>query len=269
MAKWTLLFSSLALLNPCEKKEQVVETPVKVAARPIEETTLEEAEKLCGKGDCQTGHERLGMLLAETSPFRQSPAFRAFEDRWAEQVISEAPGDPDPKGRKLLLQEVGQSKFVSAGVKKAADAALQKLEALGSERQKTPFDKEWDEAAKSAGKITALYDAQKTKDAKAARRILMPRASAGIATQEEANLLAQVCAKAGDQACQKRAATLGGESELAHLKGFLTDDPKAIRDLLFPRVGKTMGREHLEILESACKSLKDATCLRKLATFLK
>ena len=78
MAKWTLLFSSLALLNPCEKKEQVVETPVKVDARPIEETTLEEAEKLCGKGDCQTGHERLGKPV----PRQRGPGFIRGSGPW-------------------------------------------------------------------------------------------------------------------------------------------------------------------------------------------
>ncbi len=103
-----------------------------MAATPSPDAeVLEEAKRECMLGDCDAAHEKLA-ILPETSPVRASPEFREVENRWADQLLAHADGEPDPTRRRATYQRVAQATSVDAARRKAAADKLQQLDTIAN-----------------------------------------------------------------------------------------------------------------------------------------
>ena len=157
------------------------------STRSVEETTLDEARKLCAQGDCQTGHERLQLALPPNSPMRQSPTYQEFENRWAASVVNGAENDPDIVSRRRQLDEVAESP-VDPTLRTKAKAKLARLAAPAPPvPQPTPLQ--------VAKEMVAAKETNK------ARQLLLLRVLDGAATKQERDYLTDLCKKLKDKAC--------------------------------------------------------------------
>jgi hypothetical protein len=220
----TIPFYSVAVVlvataNPCSKLVSSDPAPAvsasvaKAPAAPppsLDESTLAEAKKLCAAGDCQTAHERLGVLLPPGSPVRNSADYKDIETKWAKAAIGGAADDPDVLTRRKTLEDVMASPVVDASLKAQAKttlAALPKSMPTPVAVAPTGFDAELANAAKE--KVPATSQAAKAKalmkkTPKKARALLLPRIGAGKADPEEIELLADVCTELNDDPCVAR-----------------------------------------------------------------
>lgn len=101
----------------------------------------------------------------------------------------------------------------------------------------------------------------------AASLVLMSKALSDSGTEDELNLLGELCAKRSDPECSatvqahKKGLKNAGGASVEDLKKLAKKSPEAARALLMPRLeAGTITREQIDVLGDACKSLKDKPC---------
>ncbi len=97
---------------------------------------LDEARGLASQGDVVMAHHRLAEI-PQDSNLRQTPDFKAIEQRWADEILRAAGESPDPEERRRLLDKVAKTQEVDAQRRQRAADELAKLdeglEAVGVE----------------------------------------------------------------------------------------------------------------------------------------
>lgn len=101
----------------------------------------------------------------------------------------------------------------------------------------------------------------------AASFVIMPKALSESGTEDELNLLGDLCVKREDADCtanvqaHKKGLKGAGAASLDELKKLAKRSPEAARALLMPRLeAGTITREQIDVLGDACKSLRDKPC---------
>jgi pSer/pThr/pTyr-binding forkhead associated (FHA) protein len=101
-------------------------------AESSEQKVLDEATRLCKVDDCDAAHKLVNELVSQSSPARQSQAFRNVENTWADSMIQRAEKEPDIAKKRQLLHEVEASTTVDETRRKTANDSLAQLDSLTS-----------------------------------------------------------------------------------------------------------------------------------------
>jgi hypothetical protein len=94
-----------------------------------DQATLDDAKHKCAAGDCETAHDELAGIPAD-SPIRSSPDFKDVENRWADQELVKGDAEVDPAKKRRFYQRVAQDLAVDAARRKTAADKLQSLDAV-------------------------------------------------------------------------------------------------------------------------------------------
>jgi hypothetical protein len=93
-----------------------------------EQTTIEEAKRLCATGNCEAAHTKLERTIPEPSRWRDTQDFKDVESQWAQVLLDQADASPDVAAKRSLYQRVAQTMGVDAPRRKAAADRLQQLD---------------------------------------------------------------------------------------------------------------------------------------------
>ena len=88
---------------------------------------LNEAKKLFDRSEFAQGH-RLLQTIPETSHVRQDPSYRSLEQKWADDLLSQAEKATD-KERQQMLETIAQSTTIERVTRNKAADLLAKLKA--------------------------------------------------------------------------------------------------------------------------------------------
>jgi pSer/pThr/pTyr-binding forkhead associated (FHA) protein len=102
-----------------------------------DQATLDDAKRKCAAGDCETAHDELAGVPAE-SPVRATADFKDVENRWADQELARGDAEADSGKKHRLYQRVAQDVAVDASRRKAAADKLQALDTVAAIPTATP-----------------------------------------------------------------------------------------------------------------------------------
>ncbi|MGD0675668.1 MAG: FHA domain-containing protein [Polyangiaceae bacterium] len=213
-----------------------------------EQTTIEEAKRLCATGNCEAAHTKLERTIPEPSRWRDTQDFKDVESQWAQVLLDQADASPDVAAKRSLYQRVAQTMGVDAPRRKAAADRLQQLDS-------------------SATAVPA--------------NALELQAAVGAAPTAPAKTHSEDGAPPGPRGESARKSPLGGESPVAGgpntvsptsvedrerqlaLQG-TTEAKVALKQQLESRVyGGRASDAEIRLLISTCKDLGDRSCVQQ------
>jgi hypothetical protein len=186
------LLCAAFLIVACDKTP-TYEPPPEQRVMQVEAKALEDAKALAVKNDLEGAHTKLTQVNPD-APMRSTKEFREIEDRWASARIAQADAEKDPDKKVSLLQPVQKAISVSPELRAKAS---NKIDLAYPDPKIPPPLRNYDPALAEANlaKCKELIDAKKYKEAK---ELLLPRVLGGIASPDEANMLAVLCTHASD-----------------------------------------------------------------------
>jgi pSer/pThr/pTyr-binding forkhead associated (FHA) protein len=127
------------LTRPKVEPATAATTTTTMAVAPsADQSTLDEAKRLCAGGDCEAAHEKLASI-ADGSPLRSTQDFKDIENRWADELLARGDAAQDVAKKRASYQRVAQAMTVDPSRRKEAADKLQQLDMIAGAAATAPL----------------------------------------------------------------------------------------------------------------------------------
>jgi len=113
------------------KAEPATAATTTAVAPSADQSTLDDAKRLCASGDCEAAHAKLASI-AEGSPLRATQDFKDIENRWADELLARGDAAQDVAKKRASYERVAQAMTVDPSRRKEAADKLQQLDMIAT-----------------------------------------------------------------------------------------------------------------------------------------